>query len=62
MVIWMTGTMRRVAIQMIRLRQKNLFRNWYFSCASSDDEEDKPYDVFLKNYHMIFLKCKKFKE
>ena len=32
------------------------------SCASSDDEEDKPYDVFLKNYHMIFLKCKKFKE
>lgn len=32
------------------------------SYASSDNEEDMPYDVLLQNYHMISLQRKKFKE
>ncbi|KAL5137689.1 hypothetical protein HKD37_10G028022 [Glycine soja] len=32
------------------------------SSASSNDEEDMPYDVLLQSCHMISLQCKKFKE
>ena len=45
-----------------KVKVKTYFESDTSSCASSNDEEDMPYDVLLQNCHMISLQCKKFKE
>jgi len=34
---------------------KTFFKSNTSSNASSDNEEEMPYDVFIHNFHMIFL-------
>ena len=45
-----------------KTKEKACYESNTFSSASSDDEENMPYDVLLHNYHMISLQCKRFKE